>query len=187
VLQRDRLWIANPSTAGALAERQNRRPDPFTKHKKRQLNAGTLNDAGLNMKAAPEMRDLAHRLLTYEAGADKTSEPKESASIRVYEKLRQSLSGFAGRAAFESLAFRALAQAKSEAPGLWALQVAEDGSLKSLGEFESQIDIDKELAGEGGIVLIARLLGLLRLFLGEALTLSLLRSAWPREVFDDRN
>jgi hypothetical protein len=67
------------------------------------------------------------------------------------------------------------------------LQVAENGSLKGLGEFESQIDIDKELVGEGGIVLIARLLGLLRMFLGEALTLSLLRNAWPREVFDDSN
>jgi len=187
VLCPTRLWRSNTPTAGALAERQNRRPDPFTKRKERQLNSATLNNAGLNMKAATEMRDLAHRLLTYEAGADKISEPVESPSIRVYEKLRQSLTGFAGIAAFESLAFRALTQAKSEAPSLWALQVAENGSLKGLGEFESQIDIDKELAGDGGIVLIARLLGLLRLFLGEALTLSLLRSAWPREVFDDRN
>jgi hypothetical protein len=46
---------------------------------------------------------------------------------------------------------------------------------------------DKFPAGDGGIVLIARLLGLLRIFLGEALTLSLLRNAWPGEVFDDRN
>jgi hypothetical protein len=133
------------------------------------------------------MRDLAHRLLTYEAVAGKGSEPMESPSIRVYEKLRQSLSAFAGTAAFESLAFRALTQAKSEAPGLWAVQVAEDGSLQGLGKSESQIDIDKDLAGEEGIVLIARLLGLLRIFLGEALTLSLLRSAWPREVFGERN
>jgi hypothetical protein len=133
------------------------------------------------------MRDLAHRLLTYEAGAGKASEPMEFATLRVYEKLRQRLSAFAGVAAFESLAFRALTQAKSEAPGLWAVQVAADGSLQGLGEFESQIDIDKDLAGEGGIVLIARFLVLLRIFLGEALTLSLLRSAWPSESFDDRN
>ena len=139
------------------------------------------------MTAARGMRDLAHRLLIYEAGAAKGSGPIKSPSIRVYEKLRQSLSVFAGVAAFESLAFRALTQAKSEAPGLWAVQVAADGSLQGLGEFESQIDIDKDLAGEGEVVLIACLLGLLRIFLGEFLTLSLLRSAWPREVFDDRN
>jgi len=43
------------------------------------------------------------------------------------------------------------------------------------------------VAGEGGIILIARLLGLLRLFLGEALTLNLLRNAWPGEVIDNHN
>jgi len=42
-------------------------------------------------------------------------------------------------------------------------------------------------AGEGGIVLISRLLGLLLMFLGEALTLSLLRVTWPGAAFDDRN
>jgi hypothetical protein len=84
-----------------------------------------------------------------------------------------------------------LTQTKSEASGLWAVQIAEDGSLRGLGEFEPQIDIDKDLAGEfpageGGIILIARLLGLVLMFLGEALTLSLLRNAWPGEAFDDR-
>ena len=151
------------------------------------MKSATLNNAGLNMTAASGMRDLAHRLLTYEAGAGNGAEPMESPSIRVYEKLRQSLSAFAGMAAFESLAFRALTQAKSEAPGLWAVQLAEDGTLKGLGELESQIDIGEDLAGDGGIVLIARLLGLLRIFLGEALTLNLLHNAWPREIFGDRN
>jgi hypothetical protein len=139
------------------------------------------------MTTPPETRDLAHRLLAYEAGAGKTSEPVESATVLVYEKLRQSLSAFAGAAAFESLAFRALTQAKSEAPGLWAVQVAADGSLEGLGEFEPQIDIDKDLAGEEGTILIARLLSLLHIFLGEALTLSLLRHAWPGAAFDERN
>ena len=97
---------------------------------------------------SPEMRDLAHRLLTYEADAGKSSEPVESPTLRVYEKLRQSLGAFAGVAGFQSLAFRALTLAKSEAPGLWAAQVAADGSLQGLGEFEHQIDIDK--AGRRG-------------------------------------
>ncbi len=95
------------------------------------------------MTAAPGMRDLAHRLLTYEAGAGRTSEPMEFATLRVYEKLRQSLSAFAGVAAFESLAFRALTQAKSEAPGLSAARVTADGSLQGLGEFDPQVGIDK--------------------------------------------
>jgi hypothetical protein len=133
------------------------------------------------------MRYLARYLLTYEGMSAKSSESMESATLCVYEKLRQSLSALAGVAAFESLAFRALTQAKSEAPSLWAVQIAADGSLQGLGEFEPQIDIDKDLAGEGGTILIDRLLGLLLIFLGEALTLSLLRLAWPGAALDDCN
>jgi hypothetical protein len=158
------------------------------------LKSASFNNAWLNMTAAPKMRDLAHRLLTYEAAAGKASEPLESPTLRVYEKLRQSLGEFAGVAGFQALAFRALTQAKSEAPGLWALQVTADGSLQGLGEFkaqpgefEPQLGSGNDQAGEGGVVLIARLLGLLRIFLGEALTFSLLRNAWPGEAFDDRN
>jgi len=144
------------------------------------------------MTTPTKVRDLAHRLLAYEVNAGKTAEPTASATLRVYEKLRQSLSGVAGVAAFESLAFRALTQAKSEAPSLWPVQIAGDGSLQGLGELKPQIDMDKDLAdkfpgGDGGIVLIARLLGLLLMFLGEAITLRLLRNAWPGEAFDDHN
>ena len=137
------------------------------------------------MTASPEMRDLAHCLLTYEAIASKVSEPVEYATLRVYEKLRQSLGEFVGVAGFYSLASRALALAKPEAPSLNAARISGDGALQGLGEIETQIDMD--MAGKGGIILIARLLGLLRIFLGEALTLSLLRNSWPGEAFDDRN
>jgi hypothetical protein len=110
-----------------------------------------------------------------------------SPTLRVYEKLRQSLGEFVGVAGFQSLATRALTLARPEAPSLSAARVTADGSLQGLGEIENQFDIDNDQAGEGGIILIARLLGLLRIFIGEALTLSLLRNAWPGEVFDDRN
>jgi len=139
------------------------------------------------MTAAPEMRDLARCLLAYEADAGNNSESMEFPTRRVYEKLHQSLSEFVGVAGFHSLASRALTLAKPEAPSLSAARVAADGSLQGLGEIETQIDMDKDRAGEEEIILITRLLGLLRIFLGEALTLSLLRNAWPGEAFDDRN
>jgi hypothetical protein len=111
----------------------------------------------------------------------------ESSTLRVYEKLRQSLGEFVGVAGFQSLASRALTLARPEVPSLSAARVAADGSLQGMGEIETQIDMDKDRPSDGEIVLIARLLGLLRIFLGEALTLSLLRNAWPGEIFDDRN
>jgi len=144
------------------------------------------------MATSPEMRDLAQRLLAYEAFADETSEPADSATSRVYEKLRQSLGAFAGVAGFQSLATRALALARTEVPSLSAVQVSADGALQGLSEIEQQFDIDKVEAGEfpagvGGIILISRLLGLLLIFLGEALTLSILRNAWPGATFDERS
>jgi hypothetical protein len=152
------------------------------------------------MTAPPEMRDLAERLLTYEAYAGETSEPVESAILRVYEKLRQSLGEIAGTAAFQSLAFRALAMARSKIPRLRAAQISADGALTGLGqglgqglsEFGPQIDLEEDgaseqRAGDEGIILITCLLGLLRVFLGEALTFSLLRNAWPDEAFDERS
>ena len=139
------------------------------------------------MTAAPGMRDLALRLITYEAGAAKASESMGAPTLRVYEKLRQCLGEFVGVAGFQSLVSRALTLARPEAPSLSAVRVTPDGYLQGLGEVETQIDMDKDRAGEGEIILIARLLGLLRIFLGEALTLSLLRNAWPGAAFDDRN
>jgi hypothetical protein len=150
----------------------------------------SLNDAWLNMTASPGMRDLAHRLLTYEAVLAKTSEPSEPAILRVYEKLRQGLGEFVGVAGFYSLASRALALARTEAPSLSVARVGADGSLQGLGELEHQLDTDRDraaecAAGEAAIILIARLLGLLLLFVGKALTLSVLQITWPAAALDD--
>ena len=136
------------------------------------------------------MRELAQDLLDYEAFAGETSKPDDSATFRVYEKLRQGLGQFAGVIGFQSLASRALALARSEAPSLSALRVSEQGALVGLDQIEHQFHIDKIQAGEfpaseGEIILISRLLGLLLLFLGEALTLSLLRVTWPGATFDN--
>jgi len=139
------------------------------------------------MTFAPGMRDLAHRLLTYEAAAGEASNGMEPPALRVYQKLRESLGEFAGSVAFQSLASRALVLARAEAPSLSAARVAADGSLQGLGEHELQLDMNKDRAGEGGFILIARLLGLLLVFLGESLTLSVLRAKWPESALNNRN
>ena len=151
-----------------------------------------MSDAGANMTTPLEMLDLAHRLLACEAAKGDTFKSGDTATVRVYEKLRLSLSSFAGAAGFQSLASRALVLAKSEVPALSSAQVATNGSLQGLGRLEAQIVLDKDRPGknpadDGEIILIARLLGLLLTLLGEALTLSLLRNAWPGADFDDRS
>jgi hypothetical protein len=77
-----------------------------------------------------------------------------------------------GVEAFQALASRALALARSESPQLSAVQIAANGGLRGLGEVESQMDLDE--TDEAGIILIAQLLGLFLTFLGEATTLRLI-------------
>ena len=133
----------------------------------------------------PVSRQLARRLLAYEAAAGKNSEPTESAAFRVCEKLRQPLCSLAGVAGFRSLLSRALALARAEAPSLSGVHVGADGSLKGLDELGPQRD--KDMAKEGGALLIAQLLGLLLTFIGEGLTLRLVQDVWPESAFDDRD
>ena len=139
------------------------------------------------MNTLPEMRDLAQRLLRYEASAGSTSASAEITTLRVYQRLRHSLGELAGSAGFQALASRALTLARSEVPSLSAVQVGADGNLEGMSSIEPSISAEMGRVHEGGIILISRLLGLLFIFLGEALTLSLLRDAWPDAALDDRN
>ena len=141
----------------------------------------------MNMTTPPQMRDLTQRLLTYEASAGNTSESVESTILRVYEKLRGNLCLLAGVAGFYSLASRALTLARSEAPSLSAVQVAADGNLQGMSAIEPSTNVKTEGVYEGGVTLISRLLGLLLIFLGEALTMNLVRDAWPDAALDDAN
>jgi len=119
-----------------------------------------------------ETRDLARSLVVREAGASTTSLHTEPATVRVYDRLRRQFSAPVGADAFQVLASRALALARSESRRLSAVQITANGGLSGLGEIESQTDTDKD--GEVGVMLIAQLLGLFVTFLGEATTLRLI-------------
>ena len=130
-------------------------------------------------------RDLARRLLADEAAAGDTSLSERSAAFRVYDKLRGTICAVAGVAGFRSLASRALTLAKGEAPSLGVFQVTADGDLQGLSDIEPQID--KHHDGDGDVILIAELLGLLITFIGEPLTLRLVQDAWPEAGHDHCN
>jgi hypothetical protein len=95
----------------------------------------------------------------------------------VCEKLRLPLAKLAGVAGFRSLLSRAVALAKSEDPSLVAVRVGADGSLEGL-DAPGQ-DQGTGAGGAAGVVVVAQLLGLLVTFIGEPLTLRLVRDAWP--------
>ncbi len=86
----------------------------------------------------------------------------------VCNKLQVPLTTLAGVAGYRSLLARALSLAKQESPALLGWEVQPDGSLHGLyGE-----------SMQSGAVLIAHLIGLMITFIGESLTLRMLRDVW---------
>jgi hypothetical protein len=130
------------------------------------------------------MRDLAERLVAYETKANKSSKTKTLAAFLVGEKLRPDLAALMGSVGFRALLSRALALANAEVPWLRAVHVKADGSFEGLAELEAQVDPEEIF--EGGIVLLAQLLGLLVAFIGEDLTLRLVREVWSKLPLDIR-
>jgi hypothetical protein len=124
-----------------------------------------------------DMRGLAQRLLAYEAAILNRSEDTAPVVIRVTEKLRASLTRLAGAAGFRALLARAVTLAKMHAAdtcGIDVIQVMPNGSLEGLNALPTDGD-----AAAVGLLLIAQLLELLVVFIGEDLVLRLLSDAWP--------
>lgn len=134
-------------------------------------------------RATPKMRDFAERLIAYETRENKSSETKTPAAFHVFEKLPPHLATLMGNTGFRALLSRALALATAELPWLRAVHVKSDGSLEGLDELEAQVD--SEEISEGRVVLLAQLLGLLVAFIGENLTLWLVREVWPKLSLND--
>jgi hypothetical protein len=124
------------------------------------------------------MRDFAERLIAYETRGNKSSETETSGPFLVGEKLRPQLAALMGNVGFRALLSRALALANAEVPWLREVHVNTDGSFQGLDELGAQVGPDKIF--EGRVVLLAQLLGLLVTFIGELLTLRLVREVWPK-------
>ena len=121
------------------------------------------------------MRDLARRLL---AASQTAADPHVHEAVVVIEKLRITLTKFAGAEGFASLLRRALLLAAADVPALQNVQIGADGRLEG---FE-QIVADKGTGAAGdeaAVAITAHLLDLLATFIGEPLTLTLVRAAWP--------
>ena len=124
------------------------------------------------------MRKLARRLLALEAAAAKrgAEDARVHEAVRVCEKLRVSLTRFAGADGFASLLRRSLALARADVASLSRVTVNPDCSMDGL---EALAADDADEGVKAGTAITAHLLGLLVTFIGEPLTLRLVREAWP--------
>jgi hypothetical protein len=135
--------------------------------------------------ASPKMRHFAKRLTVYERRRNTPSETKTLPAFQVCEKLRAHLAIFMGNTGFRELLSCALPRAQAEIPWLGAVKMKDDGALEGLEELNAKRNPDELL--EGGVVLVAQLLGLLTAFIGQTLTLRFVREIWPEVPLDDLN
>ena len=129
-------------------------------------------------RAPTRMLEFAKGLIALEITGSRTPELRASAAFAVCEKLRPQLSTFLGKVGFSALLSRALVLAADDAAWLRAVHVDANGSLKGSDEPAAPVGAHERLAG--GTLLLAHLLGLLVTFIGEELTLRLVREVWPR-------
>ena len=133
------------------------------------------------------LRDLARRLLAVEA-AQSARETHQHEAVRVCEKLRLSLTRFAGADGFASLLRRSLTQARAEVPELQGVKINPDGTLEGLEQLaarEWKPGSDWAGGSEAAVAITAHLLALLVTFIGQPLTLRLVREAWPDVPLDE--
>ncbi len=130
------------------------------------------------------MRDLARRLLAGEISAQKrVSAAARPPAFLVCEKVGPQLVTLMGRGGFHALLCRALALARKDVDWLRTVLVTEPGSLGIADDDLKKVEAT-ELT-DGSAVLIAELLGLLVAFIGDNLTLRLVRDVWPALSLDD--
>jgi hypothetical protein len=134
-------------------------------------------------RVTSKTRDFAERLIAYETAVGKSDASTLPSAFLVCEKLRPLLATLLGNVGFSALLSRALALAGSEVAWLRALRVGPSGSLEGLAEPQALVSPDETI--RGAVALVAQLLGLLATFIGEDLTLRLVREVWPKLASDN--
>jgi hypothetical protein len=129
------------------------------------------------------MRIFAKRIMAYETGGNKTYKAKILVGFDVCEKLHLHMATFMGSTGFRALLKRSLVLATAEVPWLRTVRIKDDWSFEGLEELQTQISQDELF--EGGVTLLAQVLGLLVIFIGEVLTVRLVREVWPKVSVDD--
>ena len=129
------------------------------------------------------MRDFAKHLIDHEAEGGQSPESDLPVAFRACEKLRSHLTTLMGKAGFRALLARSLALGAVEAPWLGTVSVRADGGWQGLEGLDASDDNNQ--VAEGGVVLLARLLGLLTTFIGEPLTMRLVSEIWPELPLSD--
>jgi hypothetical protein len=131
------------------------------------------------MPGSANLRQAIQRALTREAGTDADAKALAAAARRVYDTLAGQLALLIGDGGVKALTARSLHLVKRDFPWLAETQEADplEGPFAQLGV--SLARQEPAVATEAAIAILATLGGLLESLIGEALTMRVLRAAWP--------
>ena len=136
-------------------------------------------------KASLAMQNLARMLFAIEAKHASPEIMQLDTAERVCEKLRLELTRFAGPVGYSALLSRAWALASAQIPSLKMTYTHNNGHISRRNDSQRNPEVpageDRETAG---IEIVAQLLGLLVIFIGESLMVTLISDVWPNESFD---
>ena len=141
--------------------------------------SATLNPVEASTQNSVAARRLALKVLAHHAGANADAEAVAAAALRAYDHLARVSAQLIGQAGVDALTGRALHLAQQEYP--WLVYTREPEQPEA--PF-SQIVVcltrqDPAVASEAAGAVFGTLAGLLVTFIGEPLTMQLLRKAWP--------
>lgn len=128
-------------------------------------------------------RELGQCLIAYETHRGEPTGAGGEVILRVLETLRPRLATYLGNVGYQALLSRSLALGGVEVPWLRTVHAKADGSLEGFEKIAARVDLE-EIA-EGNVVLVAQLLDLLVAFIGEDLTLRIVRETWVSLSPDD--
>ena len=120
-------------------------------------------------------RERANRLLASEGAPWSSSEECAAAAWRVYEKINARLAPLLGLAGVQALFARSARLTQAEVPSL--AEVATPEGLTRLGPCLQALA--PAVAADAAATLFGTFLELMTTFIGERLTVLVLRSAWP--------
>ena len=129
--------------------------------------------------APPTAGDLARQLLLQESGGHRESVALAEALERVCQRLHQRMVGLIGRAGFAALFTRALHLAREAHPALTGVAFDDQAEVCLRGTHEFAAARQPSEVSDAMGTILAQFVGLLITFIGEELSMRLIREIWP--------
>ncbi len=128
------------------------------------------------------VEQLSHHLFAFQSCVAAVHNSADGAQFRVIEQLCAKITEVSGNTGLQTMLSRALSATRADFPWLRSAKASKTGGLVGLDQVHPPPDSEEAMRGE--LAVLGSLIELLRSFLGDGVTLQLLRSLWPLASID---